>query len=112
MIQDLLGPSLKEPPIRSGVVQILSGELRRAYDDRPRCALIFFQIMSVYSINFRVHAPEISERDVLARMSVLVFAKRNQSLTPIKIAIRQDTVSHVRPDDGVHVREIAGHIAE
>src|SRR5438045_961252 len=103
MIKDVMGRSLEQPTVGSGVAQILSGDLRRTHHDSPGHALVFFELVRVNSINLRVHAPEISERDVLARMSVLVFAKRNQSLTPIKIAIRQDTVSHVRPDDGVHV---------
>src|SRR5262249_32809278 len=102
----------QHPTIGSRVVQVLTGEMGCADDDRSCGPLAFTEQSRTNAVLPWIDATEVRERDRFVRMLPLVLPERQQPLSPIQVAVGQQSPALTRTDAGHEIRQVIGRVTK
>src|SRR3954470_3399866 len=92
VIQDRVGLVLQKPFVGVCGGQELAGEMRNAHHDRATGVIERAEFGVADPVDGWIDVSEICEMDDLAGMRILIFFEGDETLSPIGIAIREQTI--------------------
>ena len=93
VVQNLFLLEAGGPGVGLWIVEKLTGQVHRTYHDGPGSPLVRKQGFVANAIQSGIDLAEVSQMDCFRGMLLLIFAKRDQSLSPIQITITQQFVA-------------------
>src|ERR1700727_572473 len=112
VVQNLFFLEAGGPGVGLWIVEKLTGQVHRTYHDGPGSPLVRKEGFVANAIESGIDLAEVSQMDCFRRMLVLIFAKRDQSLSPIQITITQQFVAGGGIYEDGEVGKVTGGVAQ